>query len=586
MKFHHKLMVVCLVTIVIPITVVSYVFFNQANQLVDKQVGDSYRKVLEQLNTTVSFNLKFYESIADQLTLSEVVQDAFEDPDAYVQKGIFMMNKEIKTTIRYIFAYRASDISSIQFFSLKSGKLSDGLYWLPIQSLFDSVDASYLQDSDVWMLQYDEKNGKYNYALIKPIYSLKSFQKLGYLRMVIELSSIIPTPADARSGTAPDQVFILGNQGTYMYHSSSEAYMGQPAPQEIVRLSQREGDAGNELAVTLDKKNYSLWYKSVGENQLTSFLLVPQSSLNGSAIQLRNILLLVGGISMVVFTVLSFLFTQRLTLRLRLLHQRVLLVGKGVTYRQSVERRNDEIGVISTSFDAMLSQLDQQIQENFVKKLKIKELELNFLQTQINPHFLYNTLDSIKNEIELDEGDTAVRMVIILSDLFRISVSKGNRVIAWQDEIHHAECYLEIHRIRFGECFEVVWEIDPRLYGMYTLKIILQPILENAIRHGLGSRGKGGVIRVKGNVIDRNVEITITDNGSGIPEAQLLRIRAGISYHGADSGIGLKNINNRIQMYFGQAYGLSLTSTVGKGTEVRLYLPLLKEDSDVQAASG
>jgi two-component system sensor histidine kinase YesM len=575
LKLHHKLMIVYLVTIVIPIVTLSYVYYQEAQQLIITNVSDSYQKVLKQMNMSIDFNLRFYESIADNLMLSPIVQEALENPDEYSKKGIFMMNREITDAIRYINAFRATEIEDIQFFSLHSDKLSDGQYWLPINKLLEMVDESYLTDSNEWI--YEQKADlQYQFTLIRPIFSLGTFRKVGYLRLAVRVPSIVSITPNNLEEKPLEEIFIVNKEGTYVFHSLGTR--SGKASSELIQSFKNKTEASEGQLITVDNNSYFIWYEDIALTDWTSALLVPQSSLEGSVNSIRNLLFVLSGISMIVFTVISFVFIRRLTLGLRRLHYRILRASKGFLNKG----RNDEIGEIGRGFDEMLAQFEQQIKVNYIENLKKKELELNFLQAQINPHFLYNTLDSIKNEIDLGENNSAVRMVIALSDLFRISVSKGKNLIPLCDEVNHAKCYLDIHRIRFGEHFDVVWDIDKDLYYLYTLKIILQPLLENAVQHGLKNIKKHGLIQISGKQIDNHIELIIMDNGDGIEQSKLAAIHKTLSV-GIDSniGIGIQNINHRIKVYFGDEYGMFVNSWDGKGTEVRIVLPVLKGDQYV-----
>jgi sensor histidine kinase YesM len=204
-------------------------------------------------------------------------------------------------------------------------------------------------------------------------------------------------------------------------------------------------------------------------------------------------------------------------------------------------------------------------------------MELNFLQSQINPHFLYNTLDAIKNEIDMDEKHSAIEMIVALADLFRISVSSSN-LVSWEKEIYHTECYLRILAIRFGHHHRVIWDIDPQILPLYTLKVVLQPLVENAVRHGLKEKPAGGEVTITGELAAHAVSVTVQDNGCGMDAEQMERL---LTQDPSHSGIGLRNVNSRIQMYFGPDYGLRIASVKGEGTAITLTLPVLEDDTHV-----
>jgi two-component system sensor histidine kinase YesM len=208
-----------------------------------------------------------------------------------------------------------------------------------------------------------------------------------------------------------------------------------------------------------------------------------------------------------------------------------------------------------------------------------QQAKLLALQSQINPHFLYNTLDCIRGQAMLDDNREIAEMLEALSDFFRYSISRRDSLVTLQDELNSASNYMLIQRYRFNDRygFEVcILDDENAVLNCYVPKLILQPIIENAILHGLESRNKG-LIRVR---IDSSVDIlhiTVSDDGEGMTEAQLLavlnQINSGSSQDKNVSGIALPNINRRIRMLFGEQYGVQIYSTRGKGTDVEFIMP-------------
>ena len=203
-----------------------------------------------------------------------------------------------------------------------------------------------------------------------------------------------------------------------------------------------------------------------------------------------------------------------------------------------------------------------------------RKSELAALQSQINPHFLYNALDSITWMIECEKNDEAVFMISQLAKLFRISLSKGRTVISVSDELQHAQSYMNIQKIRYKSLFSVVFDIDPAVYTCCTVKLILQPILENAINYGVNGMEDDGEIRVSGRLKDGRVILSVSDNGIGMSREEcrfLLTDSSRAEKHG--SGVGLVNVNNRIRILFGPEFGLTVESEPDEGTTVSICIP-------------
>ena len=203
-----------------------------------------------------------------------------------------------------------------------------------------------------------------------------------------------------------------------------------------------------------------------------------------------------------------------------------------------------------------------------------RKTELDALQSQINPHFLYNTLDSIVWMIEGEQYKEAISMVTALSRLFRISISKGKTIISIADEAEHARNYMNIQKVRYKNRFVFSMEMEKRILQYSTIKLVIQPILENAIYYGMESMDGDGIIRVHGYEKDGDIYIDVDDNGPGMPQEIVdYLLTDNDRVHKKGSGVGLLNVHQRIRLYFGDAYGLEIHSEPDVGTCVRIHLP-------------
>ena len=206
----------------------------------------------------------------------------------------------------------------------------------------------------------------------------------------------------------------------------------------------------------------------------------------------------------------------------------------------------------------------------------LRELELRLHQEQISPHFLYNTLESITWMIESGKNQDAVFMISELAKLFRISLSRGKTIISIKDELQHCRNYMNIQKYRYKERFETEYDISEEIYSFCTVKLILQPILENAIYYGVGDMDKDEDPRivVKGWKQEQDIYIAVSDNGIGMRREDVENILTGNQKaikHG--SGVGLINVHTRIRLMFGKKYGLIVESEPDEGTTVTIHLP-------------
>ena len=203
---------------------------------------------------------------------------------------------------------------------------------------------------------------------------------------------------------------------------------------------------------------------------------------------------------------------------------------------------------------------------------------MDALQSQINPHFLYNTLESITWMVEAKKNLDAVFMISELAKLLRISLSKGRTVIRISDEIQHSRSYMNIQKVRYKERFRIEFDIDEEINDYCTVKLIVQPILENAIYYGVGNMDEddGGKITIRGEKKDDDIYISVEDNGMGMNEdivENILKDNSKVPKHG--SGVGLINVHSRIQLMFGNEYGLEVYSEPDEGTRIVIHIPAI-----------
>ena len=233
--------------------------------------------------------------------------------------------------------------------------------------------------------------------------------------------------------------------------------------------------------------------------------------------------------------------------------------------------------MLSDSFGHMVLQIKRLMEQARNEEINLRKTELRALQAQINPHFLYNTLDSILWMCEQGKNAEAVRMVNALATLFRISISRGHELITIRSELQHAESYLKIQSYRYKNQFTYVFDADETCLDYLCNKITLQPIIENAIYHGINGLVDEGSILVTVKSDGDDILFTVEDNGTGMEPEQ---IEAIMSKERSDhAGIGIKNVNDRLKIYFGSRYGIQIDSVPDEGTKVYIRMPKVLEET-------
>lgn len=244
------------------------------------------------------------------------------------------------------------------------------------------------------------------------------------------------------------------------------------------------------------------------------------------------------------------------------------------------EDRDDEFGKVYVAYNNMTVEIEKLIQELYQEKLVKREMELKILQEKINPHFLYNTLDTINWIAMENQVEDISKMVIALSTMYRKTFNRGRDLISIEDVMTSISCYLEIQQIRYGESF--VFEIDcaEDTKQLEILNLIIQTLVENAIIHGMEGKKENGKILIRTRKEDEFLSIEVTDNGMGIDEEKLHLIQASISSTGMESESGLRNVQKRIKLYYGSQYGIQIDSEKGSGTSVWVKIPVIKASND------
>lgn len=277
--------------------------------------------------------------------------------------------------------------------------------------------------------------------------------------------------------------------------------------------------------------------------------------------------------------VLSYYIPLSITKPIRNLCDVTEEVSKG-----NLEIRSDvdvgaEVGVLSDSLNLMIDKINELLDQVKAEQIRLRKAELELLQSQINPHFLYNTLDAIVWLAESGEQKKVVSMVESLSKFFRTSLNQGKEIINLKEELQHVRSYLEIQQVRYQDILDYEIDVPEELYEYLIPKITIQPLVENALYHGIKNKRGKGSIKISGEVKADGFVLYIRDNGIGMTDERLLQIKERIHGNGENKGeiFGLFNVNERIRLKFGEEYGLNIESAYNEGTTVSVFLPKNKE---------
>ena len=286
-----------------------------------------------------------------------------------------------------------------------------------------------------------------------------------------------------------------------------------------------------------------------------------------------EISLALGGILMIIAFIFVSYQSKAITLPLRRLSQTVDEVANGNLNIYLAPYGMDEVGHLTMNFNNMVLKMKTLLNQTFFAEKKKREYEMQALQAQINPHFLYNTLESICSLLMLERNQDACDMIKNLANFYRAVLGKREIVLPFRKELEITRQYIAIQRVRYADNLTFTYEIDDRILDCPIIKLSLQPLVENAIYHGIKPNGKPGIISIEGGYVGDNIFVSVKDNGVGICKDQLMEIKDSIDKHHLRAGFGISSVNDRIKLHFGAEYGLNIYSTYGCGTEIRIILP-------------
>lgn len=391
-----------------------------------------------------------------------------------------------------------------------------------------------------------------NFKAIDELSRRVSLGKKGYVYIVDEAGNIIYHPQQ--------QLIYIG----LMYENVEQAL-------KYAYGSYKDTSNGEQRLITI-KTVSNVGWKIVGVSYMDE-IVTTKKELSGFLIKLL--------LFVIVFVlVISIVVSAKIAYPIRSLERSVRMVEKGDFDTTVQVSGTFEIKQLSRRFNLMLSRIRQLMEQNIAEQEAKRKSELAVLQAQINPHFLYNTLNSVIRMVGSGKKEDVVTMISSLSKFFRISLSKGNHVITVQEELEHIRNYLVIQNIRYKNKFTYEITAQEEVLQCTTLKLILQPLVENAIYHGIECMPDEGLIQISASLVDHKVLLQVKDNGLGMGPELLNQVHLGLIKSENGSGVGVKNVYERIRLAYGKEYGLVYESQLEEGTTVNVWIPYNIEEEE------
>ena len=371
------------------------------------------------------------------------------------------------------------------------------------------------------------------------------------------------------SELAPHAATAVGNNAPRPWNAA-------PVAEVLQGLDANRLDDGMLETVRLDGRKFLYGVKKVEDTDWRLVMTIPYDDILALNVRSRNRMLLVLLFFIPVLVPIAVLAATGSTKRIRLLIAHMRQAEKGDFTMPVLPSNNDEIGELTRSFNHMLTRIAMLLDDTYKLGRENKNLELKALQAQINPHFLYNSLDLINCTAMRRKVPEIGRMVEALASFYKLSLSKGEDIVTVGSELEHVQSYLQVQNMRFQDRIHLELDVPEAIRTYSMPKIILQPLVENAIHHGIFEKdSEEGCIRIKGTLSDGIIRICVSDDGVGMSAEQLKGL---LAHHTPDPfhGYGIQNIHERLQIHFGPESGLSFESTPGEGTTVTVILPAVE----------
>ncbi|NNG67278.1 histidine kinase [Caldanaerobacter subterraneus] len=566
---YKKLIFSYILIIIIPLIAVGIVISTVTFKYLNEEMKQTAFQTLNQANKNLS---KMFDNMKNALLYISMNRELQYNLSLEESVSTFQINREV-TSVRNGILYPGifnDNYSSVEIFALNKE-------YYPLRLERNNVMSAKIVENQDWFKKTVELNGKlywyvnriYGENLIsvsRLVYDVKNFKKpIAVVSVDVEVSKIDTVLSDIKLGKN-NKIYLIDDKGELVYSQEDENF-------RISSLKDVYKNNSGFRFIKLNGKQVMLVYNTISPSGWKLVGVFSLEELNEKANRLKNFIQLVAFISLFSAILLSLYFSYTISQPIIRLSNRMKEIEKGNLDMEIDEKWNGEIGVLYASFNYMIRRIKELIQEVYLSKLREKEAELKALQAQINPHFLYNTLDSINWLAVINGIPDISKITNALASILRYSIDKGNSVTTIENELKYVKDYITIQKMRFKDRFEVYFDIEEEILSYKIIKLILQPIVENAIVHGLEDYEGKGEILIKGYFEDGTVVFEIANNGKPIDLDFVNKLLS--SPTNDEKSYGIQNVNERIKLYYGIEYGLFYEVKEGV-TIARIKIPAVK----------
>lgn len=553
---------------------ITAVLLNRYERTLERQVLSDSQKLIGQVEINLNTYLRSMMRSSDAVYYNVIKKVDFDKDDISRELSLlYEANKDNLVSIA-CFTRDGELLGAAPVGSLKKNVNITAQSWFEDAS--DKMENLHFSDLHVQNI-FENKSGRYYWvvSLSRGVELTNDGKMSGGILLVDMNFSGIQQLFTEVNNDGKGYVYLIGRDGEIIYHPRQNLIFSNIIQENNQTASTYDEGVHNE---EFQGEQRVVVVKTVGYTGWKIVSVVSKESLFSDLNQTRMMALLNLVLAIFLMIFVNQYVAVRITDPLKKLEKSI----QGIEMKQQPVvyiGGPPEIQHLGLTIRFMVEEL-QELTDKMVKEQEEKRKnELDALQSQINPHFLYNTLDSIMWMIESERYEDAVSMVQALGRLLRISLSRGKNVISVGDELQHARSYLAIQRYRYKNKFTSYFEVEPDIEQYKTIKLVIQPLIENAIYYGMEYMDGEGEIHIRAYTREHDLYLEVDDNGPGMPEEQVEHLlTGGEKARQKGSGIGLKNVNQRIQLYFGTQYGLEIESEPDEGTVVRIHIPKTTEE--------
>lgn len=580
-KLSIKIPLAYFIIMLLTVTLSSTALNKISSESAQKRVNQATVKTITSIKTNVDFMIEDIDNYSKMMLSDNNLQNL-------LRQGNIYSNLQVQSKVSYYF-YNLMQaepvIDSVNIFDNSGNCFSVGKQISPTFNKKDIKDAS-------WYREAIEKKGKYILRLngsgafssskgnfvsfIRQLRDVNTMNSLGIMVINIPESAFLQAYSNVVNDNSMQVVILDENNRTIVPNTTdipSIRSFKQILSDNGHGIQQKISQGGSGyMALDMNSQKYIISYLSDEGQNWKYISLMPYGAAgteNRSFVLLAFLLLLING---VVFFVSSVFISKNTITPIHQLLQSMKNANEGRFIEVKVQPQNYEFGQLFNGYNAMIRQINKLLDKIIEEQKTIRKAELNTLQAQIKPHFLYNTLDSISSLALSGESEKVCGLVESLGNYYRISVSKGRDIISIGEEIEMVRNYLSIQKVRYQDLFEAEYEIEDSCLQYPILKLVLQPLVENALYHGIRKKGTSGVIKIAVRDSGETVCVSVADNGIGMSREEIGRI-LNQEKSSRSKSFGLWGTMERIRIFYGSQDCVQLESKPGKGTRITIIIP-------------